>query len=318
MDDLKIKPIDPFEPVSVDEIPDGSEWIHQVKWDGVRILTYNDGDKVQLFNRKQNERTKNYPELTDIQSYVSAKSVILDGEVIALDQYGKPSFHQVMRRDGIRLYDRVKTMMSVVPVYYMIFDVIYYNGEWMTESILKERIDLLSKIIKPSEHVQLVSAQNDGHKLFNVIKQQNMEGIVSKRLDSHYAFGGKDSRWRKIKNYQDLIAVIGGVTYRHGTVNSILLGLYNERNELVYVGHAGTGKLSAAEWDAFTWLADPLKIIERPFVNVPERTKDVQWIKPTLTVKIQYIEWPKGHYLRQPSIQSFVDVSPDKCKINGH
>lgn len=310
-----MKLIKPFEPIMTTEIPDGPDWIHQVKWDGVRIQTYYDGKEVRLFNRKINERTKNYPEIMDIKSYCTAQSVILDGEAIALGSDGKPSFHEVMRRDGIRKYDRVSAMVETVPIFYMIFDVIYFNGKWVNNRPLKERQILLSSIILPTEHAQIVSSQSDGIKLFEVMKDQNMEGIVSKRLDSTYAFSGKDSRWRKIKNYKDLIAVIGGVTYRQGTVNSILLGLYNEKGELVYIGHAGTGKLSNAEWDAFTRLIDPLKIKERPFINTPEKAKSSQWIKPTLTVKVQYIEWPEGHHLRQPSIQAFVDYPAEKCKI---
>ncbi|EST12032.1 RNA ligase family protein [Sporolactobacillus laevolacticus] len=316
MDALNLKPIVPFEPVTVDEIPDSPKWIHQVKWDGVRILTYYDGKEVLLYNRKMNERTQNYPEITDISKYCTAQTVVLDGEVIALGSDGKPSFHEVMRRDGIRKYGRVTTMMETVPIFYMIFDVIYFNGKWVNDRPLKERQILLSSIILPTQNVQIVSSQPDGKKLFEVMEDQNMEGIVSKRMDSTYVLSGKDSRWRKIKNYKDLIAVIGGVTYRQGIVNSILLGLYNEENELVYIGHAGTGKLSNTEWEAFTRLIDPLKIKERPFINAPEKAKSAQWIKPTLTVKVQYIEWPEGHSLRQPSIQAFVDYPAEKCSIS--
>lgn len=316
---MELKPIKPLEPVMVDSIPDGPEWLHQVKWDGVRILTYFDDNEVRLFNRKLNERTRNYPEVTDITSYCTAQSVILDGEVIALGSDGKPSFHEVMRRDGIRKYDRVKGMMDEVPVFYMIFDVLYFNGEWVNSKALEERQVLLSSIILPNDRIQLVSSQEDGSALFEVMKRQGMEGIVSKRRDSTYAFSSKDRRWQKIKNYRDMIAVIGGITYRQGTANSILLGLYNEHNQLVYVGHAGTGKLTSAEWDAFTKLVDPLKTSERPFIDDPERMKDAQWLKPELAVKVQYIEWPEGHYLRQPSIQAFVDVTPEKCIISaGH
>lgn len=313
---MEMKPIKPFEPIMTTEIPDGPDWIHQVKWDGVRIQTYYDGKEVRLYNRKINERTKNYPEIMDIKSYCTAQSVILDGEVIALGSEGKPSFHEVMRRDGIRKYDRVSAMINEVPIFYMIFDVLYFNGDWVNSKPLEERQVLLSSVILPTDHIQIVSSQEDGLALFEVMQNQGMEGIVSKRRDSTYSFGNKDRRWQKIKNYRDLIAVIGGVTYRQGTVNSILLGLYSKDKELVYIGHAGTGKLTSADWEAFTKLVEPLKTSASPFSSGgTARLKGTQWLQPKLTVRVQYIEWPEGHHLRQPSIQAFVDYPVEKCKI---
>ncbi|MDB5052920.1 MAG: ligase [Bacilli bacterium] len=97
---MELEPVIPFEPIRSNSIPEGSVWIHQIKWDGVRVLTYYDGFKCRLFNRKLNERTNQYPELLDVKSYCHSDSVILDGEIIALGSDGKPSFHEVMRRDG--------------------------------------------------------------------------------------------------------------------------------------------------------------------------------------------------------------------------
>ncbi|MEH6943127.1 ATP-dependent DNA ligase [Bacillus sp. JJ722] len=312
---MDLKPIVPFEPISVEEIPVGKEWISQIKWDGVRILTYFNGKEVRLFNRKLNERTNHFPELTNVEEYCNASSVILDGEVISLDQNGNPSFHEVMRRDGLRRMERVAQVMQSVPVYYIIFDVIFLNGEWINNYSLDKRLNLLSKIIKPSKYIQIVQTQHDGLPLFEVIKLHNLEGIVCKNLNSRYIINGKNSEWRKVKNYKDLIAVIGGVTYRSGVVNSLLIGLYDEQNQFWYIGHVGTGKLTKMDWVNLTSAIEPLKINKRPFINEPERMKGVQWLQPILTVKVQYIEWPKGHSLRQPSIQAFVDQDPKICTI---
>lgn len=299
----------------VDKIPAGPGWVHQIKWDGVRILTYFDGKEIKLFNRNQNERTQNYPELTDVKSYVSAQSVILDGEVIALGADGKPSFHEIMRRDGIRRYERVKAMMQTVHIFYMIYDVIYFNGEWINSEMLEARMDLLSKIIRTNDTIQILSAQTDGVALFNTVRQQNMEGIVSKRLDSSYILSGKDDRWQKVKNYKDLIAVVGGATYRQGKVNAILLGLYNEQNQLIYVGHSGSGKLSSAEWEIIAQFIERIKVETSPFSNQPKEGRQAQWIRPILTVKIHYINWTADRSLRQPVIQSFVKQDPKLCRF---
>ncbi|MBP3040802.1 DNA ligase [Bacillaceae bacterium Marseille-Q3522] len=313
---MRFTPIIPFEPVSSDKIPEGKDWVSQIKWDGVRILTYFDGHSVKLFNRKRNERTITYPELTDIKAFSAASSFIIDGEVIALDKDGKPSFHTVMQRDRLMHPDKIKEAIHTNPIFYMIFDVIFCNSKWIHERSLLDRMDLLSKMIKPTEKVQLVSAQKDGLPLFDVVKQHGLEGIVTKNINSGYFIGGKNANWQKIKNYYDVIAVVGGVTYRSGIVNSLLLGLFNERNQLCYIGSAGTGKLTDDEWKAFTRGIEPLKTMKTPFSNQPERKNKVQWLKPVITVKIQYIEWRNGHSLRQPSIQAFVDQPAALCKLS--
>lgn len=310
---MPLQPIHPFEPVKADYIPEGEQWISQVKWDGVRILTYYDGENVQLFNRKLHERSFHYPEITTIQAFCKAKSVILDGEVIALGEDGKPSFHEVMRRDGIRRTERVKELTKQVPISYMIFDVLYCNGEWKIRLPLKDRLDLLQQTIVPNDQIQIVPSFPNGEDLYAAVKQQDLEGIVVKDLNSEYLINGKDNRWQKIKNYKDILAVVGGVTLRYGIVNALLLGLYDQKGQLWYIGHVGTGKLKKSEWRELTENIADLVIIDRPFFNKPEREKEALWLKPLLAVKIQFMEWTKGDTLRQPSIQAFVDVTPEEC-----
>ncbi|XRG77503.1 non-homologous end-joining DNA ligase [Rossellomorea sp. GAMAL-10_SWC] len=312
---MELDPIFPFEPISSDIVPNGPEWISQIKWDGVRILTYFDGKEVKLYNRKLNDRTNIFPELTNIKSYSNAQSIILDGEVIALDQNGNPSFHEVMRRDGIRRMDRVDSAIETVPIYYMIFDILFYNGKWVTQLSLQERQNLLVEAIQPNKQIQLVPNNTDGVALFEVAKQHNLEGIVCKNLNSKYLINGKHNAWQKVKNYKDVIAVIGGVTYRSGIVNSILVGLYNENNQLVFIGHVGTGKLTKSEWKDLTTVINTIKIENNPFSSQPKRIKEIQWIQPLLTVKVQFIEWTEGHSLRQPSIQAFIEKDPKECTL---
>lgn len=312
---MELNPIFPFEPISSDIVPIGPEWIAQIKWDGVRILTYFDGKEVKLFNRKLNDRTNIFPELTNIKSYTNAQSIILDGEVIALDQNGNPSFHEVMRRDGIRRIDRVDSAIEAVPIFYMIFDILFYNGEWVIQLPLQERQNLLLELVQPSNQIQLVPNNTDGVALFEVAKQHNLEGIVCKNLNSKYLINGKHNAWQKVKNYKDTIAVIGGVTYRFGIVNSILVGLYDEENQLVFIGHVGTGKLTKSEWKDLTTVINTIKIEKNPFSSQPKRIKEIQWIQPLLTVKVQFIEWTEGHSLRQPSIQAFIEKDPKECTL---
>ncbi|MFD2611701.1 ATP-dependent DNA ligase [Paenibacillus gansuensis] len=298
-------------------VPEGDHWRYEIKWDGTRMVTYYDQGTVTVYNRKQRERTHHYPELQDIHSYCMAESVILDGEMIALGRDGKPSFHEVMRRDLLTRMERIKEVQPAVPVTYMIFDVLYHNGTWVHTWPLAERLQLLEKIITPLPHIQLAAAHPDGNKLFQVMQQQNMEGIVCKDLRSAYAFGRKDDRWMKVKNYGDTVAAIGGFTLGGGFVNAVLLGQFDHEGKFWYIGHTGTGKLSKADWRQLTDLLAPSVVKERPFTNRPERHKDAYWVRPGVTVKVQFSEWrwQEGRSMRQPSIQSFVQTKAEDCKL---
>lgn len=311
-----MKPIIPFEPVRGETIPAGEAWIYQVKWDGVRILAYNEGAGTALFNRRLRERTGHYPELA-AASFCKASSFITDGEVIALAPDGKPSFHEVMRRDGIRRLERVHEVRKAVPIAYMIFDLLYANGQWLTAKPLAERQRLLAELIVPGEQVQLVTSHPDGKALYRVIREQGMEGIVCKDLNSAYAVGGKDRRWIKVKNYGDVVAVIGGFTLNGGVANALLAGMYDRAGKLRFIGKVGTGKLTAADWRALTAVLQRIETAASPFADRHPEMKGARFVRPQLTAKIQYSEWRRheGRTLRQPSLQTFVDTPPEECVL---
>lgn len=311
---VKLEPIIPFESVVTDEIPTDSNWIGQIKWDGERILTYYDGKTVRLFNRKRNERTAHYPEFTDVSRYAHAKSLILDGEIIALKD-GKPSFYEVMKRDGIRRLDRVHQVKKQVPVTYMVFDILFADGKWLVHLPLEERQDFLQKLIIPQEDVHIVGNVEDKEALFSVMQDKKMEGIVLKDLSSSYVIGGKDNRWRKKKCYRELIAAVGGVTVRGKIVQSLLLGLFDEYDRFLYIGHAGTGKLKQKDWHRLSEYLPHIQQEKSPFYNLSTRYEKVIWVKPMLTVKVRYIQWEKGHSLRQPSIQAWTNVPAQQCRF---
>lgn len=309
---MMLKPVIPFEPVSTDAIPTGSNWTAQVKWDGVRVLTYYDGTVLRLFNRRLHERTGHYPELQNVNSYCSAKSIILDGEIIALNN-GRPSFYKVMQRDGITRLSNLDMLQKNVPIDYMIFDVLYANGDWVVKEPLTNRQELLQRFIKPNGAIHLVDNFTDSNALYKAIETQQMEGIVIKDASSSYMINGKDGRWKKKKFYRDLIAVVGGITLRNSVVNALLLGLFDDSSRLWYIGHAGTGRLTQKDWENITGVTRPLVQAEMPFVNRPSRIKQAVWLKPSITVKVKYAEWAEGHMLRQPSIQALVDIPAYEC-----
>ncbi|WP_169087392.1 DNA ligase [Paenibacillus sp. PL91] len=312
---MELKPIYPFEPISTSIPPKGDNWVTQIKWDGVRVLLYFDGDETKLFNRRMNERTIQYPELLNVSEFCKAHSVILDGEIIAFDQ-NKPSFYEVMKRDSLKQSQKIKHSSARTPVTYMIFDILFYNGDWVTDRPLEYRQALLEKIIIPQNNIQIIQNFDDGIALFDLMKQYQMEGVIFKDLQSTYRINGKDGRWRKQKVMKDLFAVVGGVTFRHHIVNALLLGIYTNDRELIYIGHAGTGKLTQKDWAAITADIKEKQVTDRPFINEPERSKDAVWVTPALTVKVEYLEFTPGGTMRHPSIQAVVKMDRSECTVD--
>lgn len=305
---MQFQPLLPFEPIAGTRLPEGDRWISQLKWDGVRMLVYYDGTQTRLVNRRLHERTPRYPELADATAYCSARSVILDGEIVAFAD-GKPSFQQVMRRDGTSS----GRLAGLPAITFMVFDMLHCDGRSIVNESLAERQRLLERYVQPNDNVQLVANFPDPAGLLAVTREHRLEGIVVKDLDSAYTIGGKDKRWQKFKHFRDLIAVVGGVTFRGNIVNSLLLGLYDEAGKLFYIGNAGTGKWTQQQWREVT---DRLKAEASdpcPFANAPSRSKEITWIHPRTTVKVEYLEWTTHRTLRHPVIQALTETEPSVC-----
>lgn len=310
------KPLIPFEPIARDTLPIGAQWIAQVKWDGVRMLAYEDGHELRLVNRRLHDRTAQYPELVTPRNLCSGSSYILDGEVIALDpDTGKPSFYHVLRRDRMSRPEGIAQAIHQIPVTYMVFDILFYEGKWVTDQPLSDRQRLLHEVLNTAPHVQEVTNTLDAASLLTVMRQHQMEGIVCKDLTSSYGIHGKDQRWQKVKIMHDVYAMIGGVTYRSGIVNAVAVGVY-DGPDFVYIGHVGTGKLNSNTWRELTHQVEPLIRQDRPFHNVPERSAETTWVEPRIGVKVQYMEMTHHNTLRHPSIQTFADVTREDCLAN--
>ncbi|MBX5437285.1 MAG: DNA ligase [Alicyclobacillaceae bacterium] len=300
-----------MEPVSCEEVPEGPQWISQVKWDGVRVMVYQGADGVRLWNRRGRDRTRHYPELCATPGYLRADSALLDGEVVAFGPDGKPSFYQVMRRDGMRRLEGTPCFKLEVPVVYMVFDILYWDGRWVVDWPLAQRIELLNRVVEPNDAVQRVASHQEGRLLFYAVGQQGLEGVVSKRLDSPYLIGQKRDVWRKIKHWADIYAVIGGYTVNDaGQANAVLLGHIDAAGRLNYVGHAGRGRLSADAWRALTKALTATR--QCPFAEVPRRILGARWVVPETVVRVRYSGWTPAGHLRQPLLEAVVDLTPSR------
>ena len=314
--------IHPMLATLVDKAFDSPDWLFEIKWDGYRAVAFLDGGKARLVSRNQNDMTAQYPELRDLPEYVRARTAILDGEIVALDDAGRPSFSLMQQRTGISGSGRrIKRTDTAVPIAYYVFDLLYLDGYDLTRLDLEKRKQLLSGIIVGSGLLRYSDHHlEEGIALYEAAKQQGLEGIVAKRRNSSYE--QKRSReWLKMKITRRQECVIGGYTDPRGSrehFGSIVLGLYDEKGRLLHVGQAGSGFTEKTHEDMWR-LLQKLKTDKNPFANKVESTRGVHWVKPELVAEIKFTEWTHeteegGVKMRAPVYQGLrEDKSPKEC-----
>jgi bifunctional non-homologous end joining protein LigD len=288
--------IHPMLAESIEKPFDGKDWLFEIKWDGYRAVAFIENGKVRLVSRNQNELTGRYPELKDLPQFIKAKNAILDGEVVALDEEGKPSFSLMQQRTGFRPHGKRSAPKADVPVLYYAFDLIYLDGEDWRRMPLEERKGKLASIVKAGDALRYSDHFEEyGNALFDTAQKKGLEGIVAKRRTSCYE-ERRSSDWLKIKIRHTLECVVGGYTEPEGSrahFGSLVLGLYDKEKHLIHVGQAGSGftqKSLAEIWNT-------LKKIEtktNPFYGEVEALRRVNWLKPTLVAEIEYSEWTHG------------------------
>lgn len=309
-------PLEPMALVLVEQPFDDPNCLYQIKWDGVRMVAYMDESGLLLFNRKQRERTANYPELQEIKTALKARSAILDGEIVALGEGGKPDFSNILKRDLALRSDKIASLVRMIPIYYLVFDLLYLDGRWLIDLPLTARQERLADALRPTAHVQLVANHSSGVQLFNLMREQGMEGIVIKEKAGSYHIGERHPTWKKVKNFRTLFAVVGGVSLRGGQVNSLLLGLYQE-GRLHYIGKAGSG-LTGDQLRALTAFVGQLPRQPHPFSSLPQLTAgtrydQIAYLPPQLVVEVQFLEWTSDLTLRAPSVRGFRERDPRSC-----
>jgi len=288
--------IHPMLATPVNEPFDGAEWLFEIKWDGYRAIAFIDNGKLRLVSRNQNELTPRFPELKDMPKFVKAKTAILDGEVVALDDEGRASFSLMQQRTGFHPGGRRATVKADVPVLYYAFDLLYLDGyDWRKVS-LEDRKKKLASLIVAGDSIRYSDHyEKQGKALFEMARAKGLEGILAKKRDSIYQ-ERRTSEWLKIKITHRLEAVIGGYTEPEGSrahFGSIVLGLYDKQARLIHVGQAGSG-FDQKSLDEVWKLLKKLETKKNPFHGEVEALRKVYWVKPELVAEIEYAEWTDG------------------------
>jgi bifunctional non-homologous end joining protein LigD len=304
---------------------DDPNWLFEIKWDGYRAVSFIENGAVRLVSRNQNDLTPRYPELRELPKFVKAQTAILDGEVVVLDEQGRSSFSLMQQRTGIRAHGRQAAPQRDLPVLYYVFDLIYLEGYDLRRVNLEDRKRVLKEILLPGEILRYSEHYpgEQGTALFAVAKEKGLEGILAKKRNSCYE-EKRSSEWLKIKITQTIDCVIGGYTEPEGTrqyFGSLVLGLYNEKKQLIHVGHAGTG-FNQSTLKQIHSVLKPIESNKNPFFGAVD-AKKVHWTKPVKVAEVKFSEWTHetnegGLKLRAPVFLGLrEDKNPEECTLAG-
>lgn len=314
--------IHPMLAESIAEPFDGTDWLFEIKWDGYRAVAFIENGKVRLVSRNQNDLTGRYPELKDMAGLVKAKTAILDGEVVALDDQGKAWFSLMQQRTGFRPGGRRAAGNADVPVLYYAFDLLYLDGYDWRRVPLEERKRKLATVLVTGDVVRYSDHYAEhGKALFEIARNKGLEGIVAKRRASCYE-ERRSGDWLKIKIRHRLEAVVGGYTETKGSrthFGSLVLGLYDKKGRLIHVGQAGSG-FNQKSLGEIAGVLKKLETTKNPFSGDVDALRKVSFVKPQLVAEIEYAEWTggtntgTGPKLRAPVFLGLRDdKSPKEC-----
>lgn len=279
-------------------------WV-EFKWDGIRAIGDWHGGRLRLRSRSGGDITQRYPELATEDLGLAAASAVVDGEIVALDARGRPSFSRLQQRMNLTGHREIARLAGSVPVWLCLFDVLEVDGEDLTALPLAARRRRLEGIAGGpglSPRILVPPVFDDIDATLAASREHGLEGVMVKDPRSRYRPGERSADWLKLKLTHTQAAVIGGISpgrgERAGRIGSLLLGVPGPAG-LEYIGRVGTGFTDAALKALGAALA-PLGRASSPFVGVPAAEASIaQWVQPTLVGEVEFAEWTDGGILRQ-------------------
>lgn len=302
----------PMLATATDHVPPGEGWLHEVKWDGVRVLVDVRGGETRMFSRNGNVVTAAWPDLA--ASPLADRDLLVDGEVIALNARGIPDFRVLQHRMHVRKAIEAARLAEQIPATLMAFDLLRLDGENLTDRPLEERRDLLAGLGLAETAWQVPAAYDDGAMLWDATFQQGLEGVVSKRRSSRYRHDTRSKDWLKRAHRHRGSFVVGGWRSQVDTTGRLAAVLVGEptADGLNYRGRVGSG-LTGASARQLQELLAPLHAPTSPFADEVPRVdaQGTTWVEPVVVVDIDTHGLGYDR-LRQPSFQGVrSDLSPE-------
>jgi bifunctional non-homologous end joining protein LigD len=292
----------------------GGEWALEWKWDGIRVLARAEGGGIRLLSRNGNDVTARYPELAGLPSVLAADALV-DGEIVALDDEGRPSFEHLQQRMNLTRVREIERLAASAPVRLLLFDVLEIAGESVMSEPYRRRRELLDDLFTARRGVPVevpAEAPGPAAEALEESRHLGLEGLVAKRPDSPYHAGSRSEAWLKLKLTNTQEVVIGGyrkgIGTRTGRIRSLLVGIPGEHG-LEYAGRVGSG---IRELQAERLLAelDARRQDAPPFIEVPPAdVSDAVWVRPELVGEIEFGEWTRTGVARHPRWRG---LRPDK------
>jgi bifunctional non-homologous end joining protein LigD len=293
------------------ELPrDDTGWAYEMKWDGMRVLLRVEGGRVQATSRGGNDVTARFPELRGVGEALGSVEAVLDGEVVAFDDAGRPRFERLQPRIHVSAPAKARQAAAANPVVVMLFDVLWLEGHATIGLPYRERRRLLEQLSLAGPAWQTPpSHDGDGGAVLRTAEELGLEGVVAKRVDSPYRPGERSDAWRKVKVTNDQEFVVGGWLAGKGRLagrlGSLLVGYHDDDGALRYAGRVGSG-IDDATRGTIEATLDSRRRPTSPFAATP-RLPDPVWVEPELVVQVVFAEWTSVGSLRAPRFTGIRD-----------
>ncbi len=288
------------------------DWLFEPKLDGFRSIAIIKG-AARMLSRRGLDITANFREIADSLKRQPAAELVLDGEIVAIDETGRPCFQCLQNHLGMNVEPAALHGHGPVSIVYYVFDILYLDGFDLLNVPLIERKGVLSRVLKPEDLVRAIDYfEKEGQLVYEGAIRQGLEGTIAKRKDSTYEPGRRSHSWLKVKATRSEDFVIGGYNQGAGSrahsFGSLLLGYYDDRGRLIYAGNVGSG-FSDEDLEHLTRRLSELKTDTMPFAEKPPLTSPTTWVRPELVAEIKFAQWTHGGYLRAPV---FLHLRQDK------
>jgi bifunctional non-homologous end joining protein LigD len=295
--------------VLVDTLPAGGDWLYEAKFDGYRAMVIKDGASVRILSRKGNDLTGDYPHVQSAVSALPASRAVIDGEIVAFDQEGRPSFQQLQHRTA-----------RGTAIRFFAFDLLHLNGSDLSDVPLEDRRKKLERLLRASGVEFSQELPGTPEQVIQAVAEVGLEGVVAKRRTSRYEPGKRSGAWQKFKLQHRQEFVVGGYRPDNRTFQSLVVGYY-DNNMLKFAGRVRAGFTPEQRAAVFRRLK-PLATGRCPFADLPtsktshwgegvteEDMELLKWVRPNLVAEIAFTEWTRDGHLRH---STFLGLRDDK------